>query len=381
MKKRFLVIIISLFMFLCLSGCNSENEKPETITITDMIGRTVEVPTQINRVVCIGAGSLRLYSYIGDMEKLVAVEQCEGNDNLISIRPYQMVHNTLFKSLIAEGNVCGTGGPTGSAEAEKIITCNPDIIFSIYVSDAVAMDTLQTQTGTPVVTVSYGNVEAFDQNVLTSITLMGKILNREERALEVTTYIKNLTDDLHSRTRDIKEEDKDSVYLACQSNYGLHGFQSSTANYSLFKATNVKNVLDENGYTGYSKEIDLEAIMIMDPDIIIIDAGGLNILKQEYALSDKAKIFNSLKAFKNGEVYLIMPYNAYYTNLEIAYCDAYYIGKSIYPDAFSDIDIDQKANEITEKLLGISFYTEIANSMFGGFQKLNLVNTFANYSN
>ncbi|MBQ6541933.1 MAG: hypothetical protein IJL73_05570, partial [Lachnospiraceae bacterium] len=40
---------------------------PAEVTITDMIGRELTViPGSYKRVVCIGAGALRMYSYVGD---------------------------------------------------------------------------------------------------------------------------------------------------------------------------------------------------------------------------------------------------------------------------------------------------------------------------
>ena len=37
------------------------------------------------------------------------------------------------------------------------------------------------------------------------------------------------------------------------------------------------------------------------------------------AIQEKAAIYNSLSAMKSGEVYVQLPYNAYYTNIEILY--------------------------------------------------------------
>lgn len=39
------------------------------------------------------------------------------------------------------------GGPQGSADAEKILKLNPDIVFSLYTSDKAAMDDLQQKSG------------------------------------------------------------------------------------------------------------------------------------------------------------------------------------------------------------------------------------------
>jgi iron complex transport system substrate-binding protein len=53
-------------------------------------------------------------------------------------------------------------------------------------------------------------------------------------------------------------------------------------------------------------------------------------------------------------------YNYNWTNMEIAIADAYYAGKIIYPDQFSDLDPIEKADEIFNVMLGRSFYEKLA---------------------
>ena len=67
-----------------------------------------------------------------------------------------------------------------------------------------------------------------------------------------------------------------------------------------------------------------------------------------------------------------LPFNYYGTNLEIALADAYYIGTALYPDAFSDVDPAGKFDEICQALLGIDAYAQIAETYFGGYQRLEL---------
>ena len=68
-----------------------------------------------------------------------------------------------------------------------------------------------------------------------------------------------------------------------------------------------------------------------------------------------------------------MAYNSYYTNFEIALINTWFIAKTVYPDAFADVDITAKTNEITKAFLG----KELADAMFskpasfGGYQKIN----------
>jgi len=79
--------------------------------------------------------------------------------------------------------------------------------------------------------------------------------------------------------------------------------------------------------------------------------------------------YNSLGAFTKGQVYSQLPYNNYSTNIDTAIADAYYLGKVIFPDAFTDIDPAKKADEIYQALLGQPLYSQMEKD-FGGFDKL-----------
>ena len=380
--KKLLVsfIIFSVFSAMLLSSCGNGNapsvttspadtsssETDGTRTITDSAGRTVTIPKAVKRPVCIGAGALRLYSYIGDMSILAGVEECEKGF-LISARPYQYSNENLFKSL----PTIGTGGPQGTADAEAILSVSPDVIFAVYVSfEPADFDEIQKKTGVPVIALSYGKSEAFDSAVESSLKIMGEVLNRTDEAEKTVNYINSIKNDLSQRTKDIPESDKKSAYLGCLNKFGSHGIGSSTANYSLFDAVNAVNVLDKAGYKGYQGDIDAETLLKLDPDIVILDAGGLGIFKDEYA--KKKEVFNSLSAIKSGEVYVQMPYNAYYTNLEIAYANAYFIGKTLFPEQFADITPAEKLNEITKTILGTECADYVFNTVGIEYGKLDM---------
>ncbi len=367
MKKPCFRLLFSLLLLSALFfSCQSPTPpSPEMQTVVDTHGRVVSVPKDIKRVACIGSGALRLYSYIGDLSLLCGVEECERGF-LISARPYQMANEALFRSLPS----IGTGGPQGTPNAEALLAADPDVIFSLYTTDDAAMNELQEKTGIPVIILDYGDTEAFNDTLLDSIRLMGAILGEQTRAGMVVGYLQSIQVDLQARTKQIADEDKPLVYLGCQSNYGTHGIGSTTANYSLFEAVGVKNVLDDAGYEGYVKALDYETLLTLDPDIIILDAGGLENLQAEYAA--RPAFFDALTAFQTGRVYLMLPYNAYYTNLEIAYANAYGIGKVVYPDAFADIDPAEKFDEITDFLLGKTLYEDIKNLIGVGYEVLDL---------
>ena len=368
MKKiicSFLAVLILISLLLC--GCGprdntATNTAAKEITITDSLGRTVTVPANAEKFVAIGPGCLRLYCYVGDVSKIVGVEQMEVTSGVVG-RPYARANEGLLKLPLI-----GPGGPNNAPDPEKIIEVDPDVIFTLYNSDVASIDELQTKTNIPVVTLSYGVNAVFDPALDKSLELIGKITGKEQRAAEVIQFFASCKDDLVSRTRDIKAENKPRVYLGAQSSRGTHGIESTSGNFALFNVVNVINVVDEAGINQYVM-LDKEKLLDMDPDIIFIDAGGLANVQDDY--KSNPRYYQGLSAFKNGKLYMQLPYNYYSTNIDIALCDAYYIGSIVYPEKFKDVDIVSKSNEIFKELLGKELYAGVAAEYYGGFQQLS----------
>jgi len=63
--------------------------------------------------------------------------------------------------------------------------------------------------------------------------------------------------------------------------------------------------------------------------------------------------YRLLKAAGSGRTLSLLPYNYYNTNIELALLNAYFIGKSLYPERFTDVGMEDKAGEIMETCLGI----------------------------
>ena len=113
-----------------------------------------------------------------------------------------------------------------------------------------------------------------------------------------------------------------------------------------------------------------------DMDIMLIDAAAVKNIAPLF--QEDGSMFDSCRAWREGRVYLQMAYNAYYTNYETALINAWYIGKTVYPDAFADIDMAKKTDEVTEMFLGQGLAEEIFAypSSFGGYQKIDTASFF-----
>lgn len=368
MNNRKLPIIITMLvcMLFVFVGC-ATRPTPDSasnlqkITVTDTLGRNVEINAQVQRVVAIGPGALRLCCYFNNIDMIVGVEQMDKNESIG--KPYVMANPSL-----ANLPAIGLGGPNNAPDPEKILAVTPEIIFTSYASDKASADNLQSKTGIPVVAISYGKISTFDPAVYSSLNLIGKIIGMDQKAQEIVDYMEKCKNDLHTRTKDIPDNKKPSAYIGGLGMKGAHGIESTQGNYSLFNAVNAWNVADETGKTG-SVMIDKEKLIEWNPDKIFIDGGGSQMVKQDY--QKNPVYYNTLAAVKNGEIYSQLPYNFYSTNIDTAISDAYYIGKVLYPEQFKDIDPEKKADEIYKTLLGKELYTEMAEA-YGGFGKLEL---------
>ena len=398
--KKIAALLLALTMILSLCACGAQTPQETTptdvpqadtltpdaaetaeITVTDMIGRQVTVvPGSYNRVVCIGAGALRMYSYIGDVALLAGVEDID-NTSLSErpmmfdsvARPYLVAYEDVFAALPS----CGVGGPMAqTAEAEKILSCNPDIVISEY-EDVEKADALQEQLGVPVVTLSTGPKGVFDDAFYGSMALLGNIFGQDEKAETLIGFVQDEAAQIIARTVDIAEEDKPSVYICGLGNWGTTDHLMTAENYVSFQIANVKNVVSGLSMQGVGAIEEEKFVALGEQmDIIIMDAAAVKNIKPLYA--EDNTIFDTCKAWKEGEVYLQMAYNAYYTNYEIALINTWYIAKVVYPELFEDIDMTAKTNEVTERFLGEALSEEIFAypSSFGGYQKIDTASFF-----
>ena len=338
---------IYLFIAACvLAGCSGrqQNSTQENMRIViDAMQREVEIPRTVERIVCVNVGALRYTSYMGAADLVVGVEDYEQKPTMS--RLYNYVNYDKWKDL----PVIGTNG---EHYPEAIIEADPDVIIMSGLSDQDA-DDLQSKTGIPVVVVP-GSDDMMDEQAYETFTLMGEVYGMQKRAEELLDYMDSIKEDLKNRTAAVKEEDKPRVYVGGVSFKGHHGFEGTEANYGPLAALNAINVADEIG-ENQAFNVDLEQVLVWDPDYIFIDFNGLPLVCEDYAAHPD--YYHSLTAVKEGRVFSQISFRSSASNLETALADTYYIGSVIYPKQFADIDIEQKADEIFEKLLGVRCYT------------------------
>ncbi|EGJ50044.1 iron ABC transporter substrate-binding protein [Desulfocurvibacter africanus] len=344
--------VTSLLCALLFCLCTSTALAGPTHTITDAHGRTVSVPVQVERVICSGPGCLRLLSYLQAQERVVAVDDIETRRNTFDARPYALA-NPQFKNLPVFGEFRGHDNPERILNLEP----SPQAIFKTYSTMGHEPELLQTKTGIPVIVLKYGNLTYDRQNLNHALRLMGEVLGKTERAEAVIAYFDALQADLTLRTRDIPTDQRISCYVGGLAARGPHGFHSTEPSYPPFVFTNARNLaatLAPEGKSLSQAVVAKEQIVAWDPDVLFLDlstlqlgdsAGGLHELRTDPA-------YRSLTAVRKGRVFGVLPFNWYSENFGSIFADGYFVGKTLYPERFADVDPATKADEIYAFLVG-----------------------------
>jgi len=351
--KNIIALLVVLITLLSITACTADTGATiELRTVTDVLGRNVDIPVNVESIITLGSGAPRIAAYLDVMEMLVGSEQYDAQDDIIVIRDYHPVYHTLLKSL----PIVGAGGGSGNNNGfpEEIIIVAPDVILAGF--DAEAADELQAQTGIPVVSVRHTTGLA-TESFYDAMRVFAEVVGAQERCEAVLSYIDSLKSDLNDRTHNVPDSEKLSVYAGAVTWNGRRGFSGTYSVFGIFDAIHALNVAYTEDIDGFF-EADLESVIAWDPDIIFLDPGNMDLVNDEYATNPG--FFNSLRAVQEGRVYTLPAFNFAGTNITYALINAYFAGTILFPEQFADIDIAEKASEILTMLLGMDTFDIMA---------------------
>lgn len=344
----------------CSSNESSSSSNAEAQTITDMRGRSVEIPADLERIVAVGC-ALRPVCYLQAEDMVVGVEASEQEDNVSCA--YRHVNHDLFASL----PVIGDGGSSGvTINEEALMEAAPQLVICDSLS-ADEADNLQQKTGIPFVCLDQPET-VFDDKYYNNLELLGKVLGKEERSADVVNYIKEVDNDLEQRSAASENADNNTAYAAGISFRGGHGFDGTEANFQPFVACNIDNIADGHGSDG-PFTIDLETVSTAQPDYIFMECSNLPLIKENY--NTNPAYYQALKAVQDGHTYSLISYRFYSTNVELALANCYQVGAMVYPDSFSDVNPTEKLDEISEFFLGEKLSSDLAAEGYK-FEQLNI---------
>ena len=318
-----LLIVVGIATHLFLTPSTVENSGSKNIT--DMIGRAIEIPNSLNKVVATSP-PMTTVVYMIAPEKLTALNFEWTDDEKVYV-PSQ------YQGL---PNIGGWYG-TQDGSYEEFIASEPDIVIESIDEggdgDLSTVNERQSKFGKiPVVAV---NDTTSVEKVDSSISFIGEVIGAQDNAKKLTDLNDKYLDEVHKKSSQIS--DKKNVYYA-EGNDGLKTNPSGSVHGQLIDlvgGNNVANSLSQ-GNTTSGVQVSIEQVISWNPDVIITTDADF------YAKVYNDSNWQSINAVKNHEVYLSpqSPFKWFDrpvgANMIIG---VPWTAKVIYPDQYKDIDM------------------------------------------
>ncbi|NCB43041.1 MAG: ABC transporter substrate-binding protein [Clostridia bacterium] len=289
MKK----ILLTLFVTVALmaSACAPQSPKATTRVFTDSCGREVTIPIDIHTVAATGAmPQMVLLPIAGDMFCGLASDWSSEAALYISSDILALpVYGQIF-------------GGKGDVNLETIISLNPDLLIDIgEKKEGIEedLDKLQEQTGIPII-----HIDASLFDMAQAYRMLGDLLGRVQKAEELAVYCDDILDKTQTMLLDIGEAGKKSV-VYCLGDKGLNVLAKGSYHAELLDMLcNNSAVLDNPISSGMGNEIDMEQLMLWNPEYIIFAPDSL------YDQVESDPLWTQLSAIKN-EKYFQTPQGPY----------------------------------------------------------------------
>lgn len=366
MKKSIaLTLIIALAVCLFAAGCSnskaSKNSDSDTRKVTDSLGREVEIPAKVERIVPLG-NTPRMIAYLGLAGKVVGIGGMAA-DKITPVTAYAYANKDLWANVPVVGT--DSAGAT-DYYPEQIIAVHPDVILCSYTKELA--DEIQSKTQIPVVAVPMGTL--FGTDYEQALRLLGDVCGAKDRAEEVISYINNCLKDLKTRTSNLPDTSKPTVLGAAATFKGAHGIDGVYIKYAVFEAIAANDVTKGISDKAGGVLVDKEQIIGWNPGYIFFDSGGVSLVKTDY--EKNPDFYGHLTAVKDGNLYQYPSSTSYFSNVEIPIVNSYFVAGILYPEQFKDITFNDKANEIFKFFLGTDDYLSQLDHAGAGYGKVDL---------
>ena len=358
--KKLLCTLLALSMLLGPAEGPSADPAPAVSTpaqpedgsasFTDSVGRTVEVPAEITSVAVSGPlAQMVIFALCPDKLVGIADEWDASAEQYLATEYYNL---PLLGQLY---------GGKGELNLETLLGSGAQVVIDVgEPKDTIVedLDALQEQTGIPFV-----HVSATIETMGDAYRKLGELLGMEEEAAVIADYC----DEIYNNTVSMMEAigDNKANILYCLGDQGLNVIAQNSYHAEVIDLmTNNLAVVDSPSSKGTGNEVDMEQLMLWNPDVILFAPDSV------YASVGDDPLWQSLTAIQNGSYYEapMGPYNwmGFPPSVQ-RYLGMLWMAKLLYPDA-ADYDLQAEVTEYFDlfyhcALTGEQYEALMANSI------------------
>ncbi|MEG3071822.1 MAG: ABC transporter substrate-binding protein [Candidatus Syntrophopropionicum ammoniitolerans] len=285
LSQRIVALLISTALAATvLMGCQQSTptatQPPAERTVTDMAGRTVKLPAEINTIATLGAiGVLNTFvETMGEGSKIC--NEMSPNFTKKDTWKYQYV----FAPQLKEKPVFEDA--SREILMEKVLQVKPDLCLTM---DKAAAEKLAAQ-GLTAIYISWEKLE----DVETCINLLGEVFNKQDVAKDYLDWFDKTVAKAQDLTKDLKEEDKKKVVYG---NVATYTQPHIIAEWWISTAGGIS--VTDNGRTTNTLTYTMEDLLLWNPDVMILTDKTI----EKDVLADSR--FADIPAVKNQQIFAV----------------------------------------------------------------------------
>ena len=346
MKKKLLIFIIIIFI---LQGCSSEvvrNPDVPMQTVTDQIGREVQVPIEVNRIATLFAITGHVTVMLGEGEKIVAVNNGLKRDILLT-----EICPTILDAF--------TPKDSGSINIEELVKANPDVVF---IESDVAASERETdkldEFNIPYIVINFNSIE--EQQDM--IRLIGKILNQDDRAKEYIKEYNDILDMIQSNLKELPADERYSIYHSVNEAHRTDPKESLSTEWIQISGGQLVSLKDELEFLDNRYFASIEQILEWNPEVILVNEEGVD----QYIMENEK--WQAIKAVKNNQVYLLpngISRWGHPNSLEVP-LGALWTAITLYPDYFKEFDYREYVKKFYSNYFGLNLSDDKLDQLLSG---------------
>ncbi|MCT4610999.1 MAG: ABC transporter substrate-binding protein [Pelagimonas sp.] len=343
----------------------------ETMTVTDIAGRVVEVEKNPSKVV-IGEGRMIYSIALLDQENPFA-RVVGWKDDMINYDP-----DAYRKYLAAYPEIKDLpsfGSPYADEwNLEAVIALGTEVVFMNLGNLLKAQESgiIEKLDEAGVATVFVDFRQDPTANSIPSIQLMGRIFDKRDQADAFSDFYQQQTKLIYSRVSKIPADDRPIVFIENAAGYNPNKCCST------YGAANLGRLVDQSGgrnwgsmkFPGFKTNVSLEALFSDDPDVIIgtganwseanpattavlfgYEADDAAVQERLAGLSQREG-WPELSAVKNGRFHSV--YHQFY-NSPYHFVAMQAFAKWLHPELFADVDPAATMKQLHDEFLPIEY--------------------------
>ncbi|MGH3797497.1 MAG: ABC transporter substrate-binding protein [Pseudonocardiaceae bacterium] len=332
---RILAIALSA---IALVACSTSNDQPSsappttaptaaTRTVVDMTGRSVQIPTNINRVAADYPALNQMIFMLGDADRIVATSQDMKTD--------YPLFATMYPRLKEISAPFVSGG--ANANAEELLADRPDVVF-LSAGAKTLLPTMERLHIPALIFSSFTGPNELKAAVKLVANVMGG--NAVTRANQFAAYYDANVKRVQTATADIPQADQPKVYYTAGNPLQTEGKGSIVTTW--MNAAGGRNIAAENGISTPPtfSTVSFEDVVKWNPDVIICREPAT----KTAILADPR--WRNIAAVKNNRVY-VSPRGVFIWSVRSAEAalQPLWAAKMLHPDKVADLDLRKEVKD------------------------------------